>query len=280
MRAYTFPWEVPSLVFAALLFLVESWRWRIHLDDAYISYRYARNFAEGYGLVYNPGEYVEGFTNLLWTLLVALGVWSGWEAPEVGRVLGLCSGVALLAMAMLLAWALGARSPSLAFTPWVVLAWAPFVIWSTSGMETALYAAAICAALACDVLRRPCLCCLSLAVAFATRPVGVLAAVAIYGVRLFRGELRWREPLALVVVIMSFTVFRVGYYGKSTPQYVLRQGGGRAVDTRVHLRAGFSQVRCLVANCSRLVLGSAQWLRSTGCCLRVFERCLCSPSRR
>src|SRR5512140_2281077 len=41
-------------------------------DDAMISMRYARNLAHGYGLVWNPGEVpVEGYTNILWTLLFA-----------------------------------------------------------------------------------------------------------------------------------------------------------------------------------------------------------------
>ena len=41
-------------------------------DDAMISMRYARNLAEGLGLVWNAGERVEGYTNLLWTLFMAL----------------------------------------------------------------------------------------------------------------------------------------------------------------------------------------------------------------
>ena len=36
-------------------------------DDAYISFRYAHNLVVGEGLVFNPGEYLEGFTNFLWT---------------------------------------------------------------------------------------------------------------------------------------------------------------------------------------------------------------------
>lgn len=34
-------------------------------DDAFISFRYARNLLEGHGLVFNPGEYVEGYSNFL-----------------------------------------------------------------------------------------------------------------------------------------------------------------------------------------------------------------------
>src|SRR3954470_13240280 len=36
-------------------------------DDAFISFRYARNWVTGKGLVYNAGERVEGYTNFLWT---------------------------------------------------------------------------------------------------------------------------------------------------------------------------------------------------------------------
>jgi len=42
-----------------------------NVDDAYISYRYGKNLMNGKGLVYNPGEYVEGYTNFLWTIVTA-----------------------------------------------------------------------------------------------------------------------------------------------------------------------------------------------------------------
>lgn len=41
-------------------------------DDAMISMQYARNLAEGHGLVWNPGQpAVEGYTNFLWVLWMA-----------------------------------------------------------------------------------------------------------------------------------------------------------------------------------------------------------------
>jgi len=46
-------------------------------DDAFISFRYARHLAEGQGLVWNPEERVEGYTNFLWVLVLAAG--SPWE---------------------------------------------------------------------------------------------------------------------------------------------------------------------------------------------------------
>ena len=43
------------------------------IDDAYITFRYARNLAEGLGLVYNPGEWVLGTTTPLWAVLLGAG---------------------------------------------------------------------------------------------------------------------------------------------------------------------------------------------------------------
>ena len=48
--------------------------WALHLgwlaDDAFISFRYSRNWANGEGLVYNAGERVEGYTNFLWVAVL------------------------------------------------------------------------------------------------------------------------------------------------------------------------------------------------------------------
>src|SRR4051812_38733846 len=40
-------------------------------DDQMISMRYARHLANGNGLGWNPGQRVEGYTNFLWTLVMA-----------------------------------------------------------------------------------------------------------------------------------------------------------------------------------------------------------------
>jgi hypothetical protein len=49
-----------------------AWLRRFVLDDAFISFRYADHLARGLGLVWNPGEAVEGYTNFLWTVLMAV----------------------------------------------------------------------------------------------------------------------------------------------------------------------------------------------------------------
>ncbi len=52
-------------------FTVEGHRYFVLADDAMISMRYAYFLAHGQGLVWNPGQRVEGFTNFGWTLVMA-----------------------------------------------------------------------------------------------------------------------------------------------------------------------------------------------------------------
>ncbi|MEX0749677.1 MAG: hypothetical protein WD359_02625, partial [Dehalococcoidia bacterium] len=57
-------------------------------DDAYISYRYAQNFADGMGLVWNRGEWVEGYTNFLWVVSLAGLAKAGADIADSARWLG------------------------------------------------------------------------------------------------------------------------------------------------------------------------------------------------
>ncbi len=45
------------------------------IDDAYISFQYAKNWANGDGLVFNPGQHVEGYTNFLWVAVLTPLYW-------------------------------------------------------------------------------------------------------------------------------------------------------------------------------------------------------------
>jgi arabinofuranosyltransferase len=67
------------LAVALAVFAIGAWRHGAQVvDDAYIALRYARNLVDGHGLVYNPGERVEGYTSLAFALIgagaLALGV--------------------------------------------------------------------------------------------------------------------------------------------------------------------------------------------------------------
>ncbi len=123
-----------ALPFAALI-----WRYDFLCDDAYISFRYALNLARGLGLAYNPGEEppVEGFTNLLWVLWMAL-----WERLGPGSEVGsrLTSVACALLLLLLLARhlvALPGSGSGWARVALVFLAtFPPLAVWATGGLET------------------------------------------------------------------------------------------------------------------------------------------------
>ena len=58
-------------------------------DDAFISFRYAANLVAGHGLVWNPGERVEGYSNFLWTLLMAVPIGMGFDPTTFAWLVGL-----------------------------------------------------------------------------------------------------------------------------------------------------------------------------------------------
>ncbi|MGE5139996.1 MAG: hypothetical protein ACM3JD_11065 [Rudaea sp.] len=110
------------------------------VDDAYISFRYAQNAILGHGLVFNPGERVEGFTNFLWTGLMIPVAGAGVDVGRVSMVLGLLFALGLLWLAFHLASALG-LPPAAGWLAALLLAVDGSVaIWAVSGLETALFA--------------------------------------------------------------------------------------------------------------------------------------------
>jgi len=225
---------VGGLLLAGLLaaFLLESWRVLPQYDDSYISYRYAHNLVQGHGLVFNVGEYVEGFSNLLWTLLVAAGLALGFEAKAVGHALGLLSGC--LVMLATYSYAAAGLRPSQ--RPWgavaaaLVYASPVFARWSTAGMETPLFVAAVVGALAADAHGRDGWATACATLATLTRPEGALVAAAIFGFRLFRHGFKtpaaWRGPLGYGAVMIALTAFRVAYYGDPLPNTFYAKVGG------------------------------------------------------
>ena len=64
------------------------------VDDAFISLRYARNLVNGAGLVYNPGQHVEGYSNFSWVMIESLLIRLHLPLITSIKLLGLASAVA------------------------------------------------------------------------------------------------------------------------------------------------------------------------------------------
>jgi arabinofuranosyltransferase len=117
--------------------------WSTWTDDAYISLRYARNWADGLGMATNQGERLEGLTNLGWALVLApmaaSDAWAPLPDPLVGaKVIGVACLIATVLM--VLDWCRRqGLGPWLALVPVAFVSavpWAPY--WAVQGLETPL----------------------------------------------------------------------------------------------------------------------------------------------
>lgn len=202
-------------------------------DDAYISLRYARNLATGAGLVFNPGERVEGFTNPLWTLIAAAAL----ALKLKGTLTLLVLGVACYAGLIVSAGRLGAES-SLhpryrALIPLLTGASTATAYWSLTGMETVPFAWAVLEGLRHALRAARTRSCgdpwmgLCFGVAALLRPeaVGYFGLLlGVLAVHAWRGGARPRPDAALVGCLLAFgalvgayQVFRLSYYGAWLP---------------------------------------------------------------
>jgi arabinofuranosyltransferase len=119
---------------------VAAWIVRFVQDDAFITYRYARNLARGNGLVFNPGERVEGYTNFLWTALHAIPERLGWSTPVFSQVVGIATMVVTVLVASRLAQRLFERRAVAFVATAALVANVTFLGYATGGLETMLQA--------------------------------------------------------------------------------------------------------------------------------------------
>jgi len=210
---------------------LRAWQLSWLCDDAFISIRYADNLANGLGLVYNAGERVEGYTNLLWTLMLAAASRADFSPVTVARYLGIVWYVALAVTLTCRSWRRAELGrPFLPLAAGIVLVSNDFQVWATGGLETSLFA--WLSVLALMITREPptrarsamagCL----FALLVMTRPDGLLFAAAgalsLWFPRdpLSRAE-RIRHSLTLaapVLVLLAIGIpAKLSYYGEIFP---------------------------------------------------------------
>jgi arabinofuranosyltransferase len=144
--------SIAVLLFISYLFVVNSLENRFIQDDAYTSLRYAKNFVEGRGLVFNEGERVEGYTNFLWVMLLS-GFYSltkfGFakiDLSSFAQVLSTFFGITAIWILYFISKKFNKEKSGNIFNeiknflpPFLFAFSAPMIYWSVSGMETSLF---------------------------------------------------------------------------------------------------------------------------------------------
>ena len=220
----------PLLVYAATALILAAGIWHsAHLatvnDDAFISFRYAQQLVNGNGLVYNPGERVEGYTNFLWTVLIAGGMSLGADPVVLSIVLG----IAFFAGTLLLVSVLSRRltSGGVGALPALPLAALALVlhrdvnVYATSGLETSMEAFLVTALFATIVLRNDARAYLHtgiiLTAALMARPDAAVYGLAVVVFIVLEGKevvgrlARFGVPL--LALFLPYWIIRWQYYG-------------------------------------------------------------------
>lgn len=114
-------------------------------DDSFITYRYARNLAEGYGITWNPGERpVEGYTNFLLVLGLAPLIRLGVDPLAATRAMSVLAALAICGMLYRLARrSAGADRPAALMAVCAFLFVTPTAFLSMVGLETVLFTCAL-----------------------------------------------------------------------------------------------------------------------------------------
>jgi len=227
-------------------------------EDAYITFRFARNVAEGHGFVWNPGSPpVEGFTNFLWVAISAAAYRLGLDLPHTAQALGLASAIATLLVSWQFARASLGVSDGVALLTMVMLAAAgPLAAWATSGMETTFFTLWVITAVYCaDRFARTATVGAAVAVTVAlfgatlTRPegFGVAAIVlSVLGILSWRDERRTMPRAALVATALYLAGFAVYFawryhtFGYPLPNtFYAKTGGGLHQYSRGAVHVGY-----------------------------------------
>lgn len=218
------------LVYAALV-----QRFWFVIDDAYITFRYSKNWGSGLGLRFNPGAEapVEGYTNFsvmaLGALFQRLGLAIDFWVPLTTALTG---SILLWVVYRLIRVRIGASLPVACLATGLLAGSAQFAVWSTSGMETMPYTLFLLLAVERLILApermRPLSAGIFATLLALTRAEGICWAVVIGLLaalsRRARGE-RVGRPLlqyfgVLAVLFSAYYAWRFTYFGLPLPMTV------------------------------------------------------------
>jgi arabinofuranosyltransferase len=293
------PRRVVSVVSLLVLLVALVHFLNFSYDDAFISFRYADNFAHGQGLVFNPGERVEGYSNFSWTLFMGVLAWLGSASCGTGMLLAakavgtLCSVATLLLLMHAARIQTRATDAGLATAPVAALylaMLAPFAAWSMGGLETPVLTLLLPLALAVEARERAqpengriYWSAWLLWLAAITRPEPILLVLPFAGIKIYA----WRRAgrpytgaalryvLTFLAPFAGFLLFRFSYYGQLLPNtYFAKlhadvQASSRGLDYVLEANRGMGLLGVLAASLG-LVLLARRWSTDTGAVVAVL----------
>ena len=132
-----------AFVIAWLPYSLLTYRFWHNVDDAFISFRYAKNWAMGYGPRYNLGlqQPEEGYSNFLWVVLCTFIEYLELDITFWAPMLGIICGSLLLYLVFRTLRRDFGMGLGVAFSITLGLGlFPPYALWSTGGLGTMAFA--------------------------------------------------------------------------------------------------------------------------------------------
>ncbi len=218
-----------ALAFVGIVISVCVWQFRLRFpfDDVYITFRYAEHVASGHGLVWNiGGPHTEGYTNLLFVLLLAAARFITSDLLLAAQILGLSAtivtGLAIYGIAR------NVRNSEVGIIAALLYFLTP-ITWvnGLSGMETSLFVMLTSIATLCATRKRWSLAYIFVFLAALTHPEGVmLGLILLFATTAFQETLIDHRTLrsiikpflfAFVLPLAAYTVWKYLYFGELLP---------------------------------------------------------------
>jgi hypothetical protein len=251
-------WLPLGLGLLTLLMRLGAAPWPV--DDAYITFRYARNLAHGLGLVYNPGQAVLGTSTPLFALALALlarvtGIDLPWAALALNAVADAVTAMVLYGLARRLG--LPEWTAVLCSLTWILYPLG--TRYALGGMETPLASVLMLAALALAVSGHPAWAMASAGFALLTRPDAIAVAFVIAVAETFRARRPpWRAMLIPLAIVLPWLIVATTWYGNPLPQSLRAKSGA------VYVAAPAENARQILYNVGGLMLAGPARLAAKG----------------
>ncbi|WP_410562426.1 hypothetical protein [Amycolatopsis sp. cmx-4-61] len=222
-------------------------------EDALVTFRYAQNIADGNGPVFNPGERVEGYTNFLWLVLVALPRAAfGADIRATAVFLGVLAALGCVLLSCFLANRIAAAAAPAGAEPRPAIGVAAAVLtagagglatYGASGSEVPLFVLLVLAVGYSLAARRPVVAGVLVAFAVMTSPEGLVVAVlaGLWLAGAAAGEKHsWWAPVGYALGALVFLIprlaWRATFYQHFVPAPLAAKLGGPFGE---HLAAGW-----------------------------------------
>ncbi len=143
--------RMAGLAIIAIAFLHNLWPYlALTVDDAGITFAYAKHLVEGHGLVHSVGaEPVEGYSNPTLVLLLSVAHGLGFDIERSAKLILIASGLLVLLLAYRIPAQLRGEEQRLSdlIGPALIASSPEFIAWTPVGLENALFSLLMLAAL-------------------------------------------------------------------------------------------------------------------------------------